>query len=215
MTVIPQRYEINSKSKDSYTYKLFLANISEEATDKDLYNLFCKYGRISKIKTWDGSLYRCGKIIFKDKVSIIKVQCEVSGLPFLNSILLVSQCKSKSQIAYEYEMDTRQGYSNEICVYGYRHYKSCCDDNIISRFIHNPEFCSELELINGPKEPGEKNFEYRYYHNVVKPHIKMRMNNAWNIVFMYRDINKEDYYNKIPSQAGKWFPDREDSSLET
>ena len=39
--MIPERYGINSKSND--TYKLFLANISDEATDEDLYNLFCKY----------------------------------------------------------------------------------------------------------------------------------------------------------------------------
>ena len=116
--MIPERYGINSKSND--TYKLFLANISDEATDKDLYNLFCKYGRIAKIKTWNGLLYRCGKVIFKDKVSTIKVQCELSGLPFLNSILLISQCKSKRQLEDEYQMDRRQEYSNEICVYGYR-----------------------------------------------------------------------------------------------
>ena len=211
---IPERYDINSKKND--TCKIFLANISSEATEKDLYNLFCKYGKIKKIKVWRGSFYRCGKVVFKNKVSIIKVQCEVSGLPFLNSILLVSQCKNKRQLDFEYEMDTRQSYSSEICVYGYRHYKMCCDDNIISRFIHNPLFCSEIELVNGKKEPDEKDFEYRYYRNVVNPHIKWRMNNAWNVVFMYRDTNKEDYYKSIPSQAGKWFPDRdEEDTLET
>lgn len=210
---IPKRYKPNKKTHDKiFTNKLFLVNVSKDAREEQLHNLFYKYGKIKKIKTWNGFEYRCGKIIFENKVNVKLVQCDLSGLPFLNEILLVSSCKNKKQIYEEYINDVREEYSSEICVYGYRHYKRYSDNNRICRFIYYPCYCDELELTNGPREKDEKKWEFRHYCNVIKPHIKLRMKLAWPIVFRYRKIDEDSYYNSIPSQAGKWFRDRDEDS---
>ena len=96
---IPKRYKPNKWTRYKvFTNKLFLVNISKDASEKQVHNLFRKYGKIKKIKTWNGLEHRCGKVIFENKVNLKLVQCELSGLPFLNEILLVSSCKNKKQI---------------------------------------------------------------------------------------------------------------------
>ena len=56
------------------------------------------------------------------------------------------------------------------------------------------------------KRTFEKEFELRHYRNIIEPHIDLRMRNAWDIIFRYRNVDEEEYYKSIPSQAGKWFP---------
>ena len=204
---IPKRYKPNKFTHDRvFSNKLFLINVSGEATLEQIYNLFRKYGKINSIRAWNGWEYRCGKVVFENNVDVKLVQCELSGLPFLNEILLVAECKKKKQIHREYEIDTREGYSNEICVYGYRHYKRCCDEERLYRFIYNPVNFAEIQLMNGPTEEDEEKWDFRHYRNIIEPHIDLRMRNAWDIIFRYRGVNKEEYYKSIPSQEGKWFP---------
>ena len=216
---IPERYCPNHKTRENEpTHKLFLANVSDQATVEDLQQLFSKYGKIEKIKIWNGTYFKCAKIRFQNVVNVKTIQCELSGLPFKGQVLMVAASKTWKQIEREYKIDTQEQYSNEICVYGYRYYKQYCDTQRMERWIHTPHYVDEIKVANGPKQPDEKDWDYSYFYGVIKPHINQRMQAILPVMFRYRfyeppsQHDLEHMYDYIPSQAGKWFPNYSDCS---
>jgi len=214
----PERYRPTLNWKIYKTRKFFLVNISPSIQEKDLEDLFKRYGEIKKIKIWNGKAYRCGTLNFKRCQNVLRIQADISGTLVGGEVLLVAPQKTYNRLYREEISDRSETSCSEICVYGYRYFKRDSDFRRINRFIWRPTLCRELKSMNGPKEEGEKNWEYRRWYREIDPYIRDREIMSWPVVFRYRLSNSNyirgeeedtllnEYYDSIPSQLGKWFP---------
>ena len=82
-------------------------NISKNASEKDVETLFSPFGKVKKVKLWNGTFLRQGNITFYEPVELINIQIRLSGLPFMGDILLVREKGTKTQVIRDYWEDNK------------------------------------------------------------------------------------------------------------
>ena len=197
-------YKVNKYTKKKFTRKLYCMNISKNASEKDVETLFSPFGKVKKVKLWNGSFLRQGNITFYEPVELINIQIRLSGLPFMGDILLVREKGTKIQVTRDYCEDNE---NPDIFIYSYEYCDFYCDRNRLKRFIHYIQNAAEVEENEVRKEGDTRGFINDMHTEIVQPHLEERMKNSWPIFYSFR--GKTEY--KEPEDIYSDYSENEDN----